>query len=216
MQARLISVTSSPEMTAEQLIVYTARVSNPSNQDNHETAPKLIQYLIKNKHWSPFEMADMTVEIKTSLAVAQQILRHRSFSFQQFSNRYSEATQIESVQLRKAGKTNRQSSEEVFDPVLTAGDVTIEASVLVKWTLKDCLRAYNSLLEAGVARECARMVLPVATQTTLYMKGSVRSWIHYLDIRTEEHTQLEHRELALEIKEIFKQQFPNIAEALGY
>lgn len=215
MNVKLVSVTKSlvdeKELSAEELIVYIARVSNPSNQLNAETAPRLISYLVKHKHWSPFEMCDMTVEIITSRGIAQQILRHRSFSFQEFSQRYAEATDFEPVQLRKAGATNRQSSLEVFDPKL--GDVS--ASSLIEKHLEETETLYKSLLEAGVAKECARFVLPITTQTRLYMKGSVRSWIHYLQIRTDEHTQLEHREVASEILEIFKSNFPNISEALG-
>lgn len=215
MNVKLVSVTKSlvdeKELSAEELIVYIARVSNPSNQLNAETAPRLISYLVKHKHWSPFEMCDMTVEIITSRGIAQQILRHRSFSFQEFSQRYAEATDFEPVQLRKSGATNRQSSLEVFDPKL--GDVS--ASSLIEKHLEETETLYKSLLEAGVAKECARFVLPITTQTRLYMKGSVRSWIHYLQIRTDEHTQLEHREVASEILEIFKSNFPNISEALG-
>lgn len=205
-------------MTPEELIVYIARVSNPSNQMNNETADRLIAYLIKNKHWSPFEMADMTVEIVTSRAIAQQILRHRSFSFQEFSQRYAEATDFEPVQLRKAGTTNRQSSSEEFDPkiIIDTGndDVTDTASLAINDHLEYCNNLYKALLNKGVAKECARMVLPLTTQTRIYMKGSVRSWIHYLQIRCDEHTQLEHREIANEILTIFSNVFPNIYTAL--
>ena len=217
MQVRFVSATVGVDadgntLSAEELIVYTARVSNPANQNNHDTAPKLIAYLVKNKHWSPFEQADLTVEIKTSRAIAQQILRHRSFSFQEFSQRYAEVTEMEPIQLRKTGATNRQSSEEVFDPEL--GHEGDKASEIIKEFLEASQLVYRSLLDNGVAKECARFVLPMTTQTTIYMKGSVRSWIHYLQIRCGEHTQLEHREVAEAIRDVFKIEFPNISTAL--
>lgn len=220
MKVKLVSITKSlieeKELTAEELIVYTARVSNPSNQLNSETSDKLINYMIKNKHWSPFEMVDMTVEITTSRGIAQQILRHRSFSFQEFSQRYAEATAFEDVQLRKSGANNRQSSLEVFDPEIEGGefDVNLAASDLIALHIARSEDLYKDLLKAGVAKECARFVLPLTTETKIYMKGSIRSWIHYLQIRTDGHTQLEHREIALSISEIFNQNFPNISEAL--
>lgn len=208
MQVELISLTSGKGMTPEELIVYTARVSNPSNQMNTETSDKLIAYLVKNKHWSPFEMADMTVEIVTSRGIAQQILRHRSFSFQEFSQRYAAVTDFEEIQLRKSGATNRQSSLEVF--------ADISADEAIKMHIEASEKLYKNLLEAGVAKECARFVLPITTQTKIYMKGSIRSWIHYLQIRCDEHVQLEHRQIADKIKEIFETQFPNISKALGW
>jgi len=214
MKVKLISLTKSTieekELTAEELIVYTARVSNPSNQLNTATADKLISYMVRNKHWSPFEMCDMCVEITTSRAIAQQVLRHRSFSFQEFSQRYAEATEFEPIQLRKAGATNRQSSLEVFDPF----EGSIKASQLIEQHVQVSNDLYNALLGAGVAKECARFVLPLNTQTKLYMKGSIRSWIHYLQVRTDEHTQLEHREVAEAILLIFQKNFPNISKAL--
>lgn len=216
MNVKLVSITKSmveeKELSPEELIVYVARVSNPSNQLNSETSDKLLSYLAKNKHWSPFEMVDMTVEIVTSRGIAQQILRHRSFSFQEFSQRYAEVTDFEPVQLRKAGATNRQSSLEPFDPELGHEDET--ASVIIKMHLDNCEALYKSLLDHGVAKECARFVLPITTQTKIYMKGSIRSWIHYLQIRCDQHTQLEHREIAFSILEVFKTNFPNISKAL--
>jgi thymidylate synthase (FAD) len=212
MFTKLVSITK-PEIqgvnSAEELISYCARVSNPSNQTNTETAPRLLAYLIKHKHWSPFEMASMTIEIKTSRAIAAQILRHRSFSFQEFSQRYSTATSIEGIDWRLQGKTNRQVGEE---------SVSLESNLLEEVTRaqKSCLIAYENLITAGVAKECARMILPLNTSTTIYMSGTIRSWIHYIDIRAKEETQKEHREIALEIKNIFKQYFPSIAEALNY
>lgn len=220
MKTKLISVTrdccDQMKMTSEQLIVYIARVSNPSNQQNNETSDKLISYLIKNKHWSPFEMVDMTVEIVTSRAIAQQILRHRSFSFQEFSQRYAAVTEIESVQLRRQADKNRQSSTEVYDPTLRENGVTKKASVLIHDHIALGIQLYKDLLNENVAKECARMVLPLTTQTTIYMKGSVRSWIHYLQIRCDEHTQLEHRQIALQIQDIFIDLFPNISKSLGW
>lgn len=213
MNVKLVSITKSlveeKELSPEELIVYIARVSNPSNQLNSETADKLIAFLIRNKHWSPFEMVDMTVEIVTSRGIAQQILRHRSFSFQEFSQRYAEVTDFEDVQLRKTGATNRQSSTDPFDPVILG----TPASTVISQHLEKCEILYKELLELGVAKECARFVLPITTQTKIYMKGSIRSWIHYLQIRCDEHTQLEHREIALAILELFQTHFPNIYKA---
>jgi len=222
MNVKLVSLTQSAiadkQLTAEELIVYTARVSNPANQMNTESSDRLIAYLIRNKHWSPFEMADMTVEIVTSRAIAAQILRHRSFSFQEFSQRYAEVTEMEPVQIRKAGTTNRQSSTEEFDPQVTidtGNDLVADtASLAIIDHLQYSQNLYKSLLNEGVAKEVARMVLPLTTQTTIYMKGSVRSWIHYLQIRCDEHTQLEHRQVAVAVLDTFKGQFPNIAKAM--
>ena len=211
MSVKLVSITH-PEMdglkTAEELISYCARVSNPSNQMNMESSTKLISYLIKHKHWSPFEMVDMTVAIVTRRSIAAQILRHRSFSFQEFSQRYSTATDIQKIELRKQAKTNRQSSEDV---VLDSTLLT-----LVENHMERGKELYDFLIEKGIARETARDVLPLATETTMYMKGSIRSWIHYLDLRCAQDTQLEHRIIANNIKDIFKTEFPNISEALGW
>ncbi len=216
MNTKLVSITKSfveeKELSPEELIVYIARVSNPSNQLNAETSDKLIAYLIKNKHWSPLEMVDMTVEIVTSRGIAQQILRHRSFSFQEFSQRYAEVTEMEPIQLRKSGSTNRQSSTEEFDPYLTVNGT---ASTAIQEHIEYSERLYKQLLVSGVAKECARFVLPLTTQTKIYMKGSIRSWVHYLDIRCDEHTQLEHREIGLAIREIFKANFPMLSKALS-
>jgi thymidylate synthase (FAD) len=212
MPVSLVSITK-PSIegieSAEDLISYCARVSNPSNQFNTETAPKLLQYLIKHRHWSPFEMASMTVEIKTSRAIAAQILRHRSFSFQEFSQRYSTATELENIEWRLQGKTNRQVGDE---PVELFPDVATQLAKIQQ----DSLLLYNNLLDRGIAKECARMVLPLNTSTTIYMNGTVRSWIHYLDIRCKDDTQKEHRDIAVSIRDIFKQQLPNVSEALGW
>lgn len=212
MSVSLVSVTASWDgMKAEDLIVYIARVSNPANQNNLETAPRLLSYLIRHKHWSPFEFVDMTVEIKTRRSIAAQILRHWSFSFQEFSQRYSVAGSIQEIELRKQADKNRQSSTDAFDPMLPDGRLASEA---VAEHTKNSMELYTSLTGAGVAREVARDILPLATETTMYMKGSVRDWIHYLELRTSEDTQKEHRQIALEIEQIFKQQFPNIYAAL--
>ena len=213
MLVKLVSITK-PQLvidkglTPEELVVYIARVSNPSNQMNMESAPKLINYLIKHKHWSPFEFVDMTVEIVTRRSIAAQILRHKSFSFQEFSTRYSTATEIQPIKLRKQVKTNRQSSEEIIE------DSNLDS--LVKAHVEKGKELYDYLIKEGVSRETARDVLPLSTETTMYMKGSVRSWIHYLDLRCSEDTQKEHREIADEIKSIFNIHFPNITEALGW
>jgi thymidylate synthase (FAD) len=214
MPTKLISI-SNPLISginnAEELISYCARVSNPSNQLNLETAPKLLNYLIKHKHWSPFEMVSMTLEIQTSRAIAAQILRHRSFSFQEFSQRYSTATEFETVELRKQGKTNRQVGDE---PISVSEH--IEMFDHIDKLQHQALSLYNELISQGVAKECARMFLPLNTKTTMYMSGTIRSWIHYVDLRSNEDTQKEHRKIALEIKQIFKNNFPNISEALGW
>lgn len=197
-------------MNAEELIAYTARVSNPANQMNTETAPRLLAYLIRHKHWSPFEMAHMTVEIKTSRAIAAQILRHRSFSFQEFSQRYAAVTDFVTYEARRQDVKNKQNSID---------DLSAEDKEWFRQALhKNQLRAqgiYEIALEKGIAKECARFLLPLNTETTLYMCGSVRSWIHYLELRTSPSTQLEHREIALAIKREFETQFPNIAAALA-
>ena len=212
MSVKLISVTD-PVIegihSAEELITYCARVSNPSNQFNIETAPKLLKYLITHKHWSPFEMASMTFEIKTSRAIAAQILRHRSFSFQEFSQRYSTATELEEIEWRKQGSTNRQVGDDVAN---LFPDVAVQLAKIQQ----DSLLLYNTLINDGIARECARMVLPLNTSTTIYMNGTVRSWLHYLEIRCKNDTQKEHRVIADEIKNIFRQTFPNISEAMGW
>mgnify|MGYP001481574962 CR=1 FL=1 len=220
MKVELVSLTKAllteKELTPEELIVYIARVSNPSNQMNFQTSDRLIKYLIKNKHWSPFEMVDMTVDIYTSRAIAAQILRHRSFSFQEFSQRYAEVTDFEDIKLRKKGATNRQSSLEEFNPDLRTfeEDRHIWANEEIESHIQASKNLYKELIKVGVATECARFVLPLSTQTRIFMKGSIRSWIHYLQIRCDEHTQLEHRLVAEEIKHIFKENFPNIAKAL--
>jgi thymidylate synthase (FAD) len=195
--------------TAEDLISYCARVSNPSNQLNVETAPKLLKYLITHKHFSPYEMVNMCVEIKTSRAIAAQILRHRSFSFQEFSQRYSQSTSFEDIEWRMQGKTNRQVGDEEVD-------LSPELKDEVDTTLATCKELYDKLIEKGLAKECARMILPLTTSTTIFMSGTIRSWIHYLNLRTEEDTQKEHRIIAEEIKKIFIKEFPVTSCALNW
>ena len=197
--------------TAEDFIVYCARVSNPSNQLNTETGDKLIKYCIKHQHWSIFEQAFCTFEIVTSRAIAAQILRHRSFTFQEFSQRYSTATSLEELHFRKQGKTNRQVGDEEY-PISQNLDVAVQ----VHEAQQKCLKVYDKLIESGIARECARMILPLNTQTTLYMSGSVRSFIHYIQLRAKEDTQKEHREIAILMKNIFRETFPAIAKALEW
>ena len=208
MNVSLVSITQpfSKLDSAEEIIAYCARVSNPENQKNAETAPRLLKFLIKHGHWSPFEMVDMTVEIKTSRAIAAQILRHRSFSFQEFSQRYAEAPSLETLELRKQADKNRQSSSEAFEDS--------QLHTKVREHLAKSLSLYKNLIREGAAKESARMILPLTTETTMYMKGSVRSWIHYIDLRTKQNTQKEHREIAQECKNIFKQNFPTTSEAL--
>lgn len=193
----------------EDLMVYTARVSNPSNQTNVATGERLLRYCLKNGHWSVFEQADMTVEIQTSRAIAAQILRHRSFTFQEFSQRYSEAPlEFEFSEARTQDPKNRQASWPTSDEALAAAwDDTQTEAFARAGTL------YRRALALGVAKELARMVLPLATSTTLYMKGSVRSWIHYLQARTDVATQKEHREVAEAVLGIFADNFPLTARA---
>lgn len=216
MNVELISITK-PEIKglkhAEDLAAYCARVSNPSNQMNVETAPKLLKFLIKHKHWSPFELVDMCVEIKTSRGIAAQILRHRSFSFQEFSQRYSTASEFEDIELRLQGDKNRQVGEALM-PINT--DAYDKVSELLVESLSLSQHCYDTMIENGIAKEVARMVLPLTTETTMYMKGSLRSWIHYIELRTEQNTQKEHRLIAERCKKIFIKEFPTISEALEW
>lgn len=211
MKTRLISMTMpvEPGMTPEQLIVYTARVSSPQNQANLDTAPKLLRYCIRNKHWSVFAMVDLTIEVETSRAISAQILRHKSFDFQEFSQRYAAVTGCEKYQARRQDTKNRQASHDDLPPEITAWFEEAQDQVQEVTT-----NLYNQALEHGIAKECARFLLPMASTTRLYMKGSVRSWIHYLMVRCDESTQKEHREIADAIWIILKAWFPAIAEAL--
>jgi len=204
--AKLVSITPS----AEDLVAYCARVSNPANQNNHETAPKLLKYLIKHRHWSPFEMANMVVEIKTNRGIAAQILRHRSFSFQEFSQRYAAVQSFPQLpKLRRQDVKNRQNSIDDVDED-------------TKWYLEDEINElythsvglYQKMLDMGIAKECAREVLPIGSETTLYMNGTLRSWLHYIDLRAAPETQLEHRMIAESVKDLIEQYCPNIYEAM--
>lgn len=197
--------------SAEEVITYAARVSNPDNQMSFESAPKLLKYCIKHKHYSIFEQAFMTIEIKTSRAIAAQILRHRSFVFQEYSQRYSATSSFEETTARRQDKKNRQSSID---------DLSVETQDFFKTAQNEIWKhsydLYTKALELGIAKECARFLLPLSTSTTMYMTGSARSWIHYIDLRTDEATQKEHRDIAEGCKQIFKQQFPSISEALEW
>jgi thymidylate synthase (FAD) len=188
--------------TGEKLIVHNARVSNPSNQFNHYTGPQLLRHCIVHKHWSVFDQADMTLRVTTSRAISAQIIRHWSFFVQEFSQRYASVQSFESIELRKQAEKNRQSSESVIDDPHLARRV--------QSVLDLSMEVYNELIARQVARECARMVLPMASQTTLYMKGTVREWIHYILTRTHPSTQKEHRLVAEEALAFFKVEFPEI------
>lgn len=192
---------------AEKHIAFCARVSS-SNQENPEYS-RLLRYLIENKHWSPFEMASACFEIVTSRAIAQQILRHRSFHFQEFSQRYAEATEFEFYGARRQAETNRQSSVDDCDEATQAWFANAQHVHNA-----NALDLYDEALDRGIAKEQARFLLPLSTRTKLYMAGTVRDWIHYLSLRTDEHTQLEHREIAGEIKETFGILFPHTDQAL--
>lgn len=206
---RLISVT--PD--AEKIIAYCARVSNPNNQDN-ENCSKLIKYCIDNKHWSIFEQAFLTLELNTTRGLAAQILRHRSFTFQEFSQRYADTTLLADTiplfELRRQDTKNRQNSTD---------DLSTE--IKAKWNSRirehfaKSKALYDSMIQDGVAKECARFVLPLATPTRLYISGSLRSWIHYISLREKNGTQKEHQALATACKRIFCEQFPIVADALG-
>lgn len=208
-RVKLVSIT--PDV--EKLIAYCARISSPQNQDNFDTAPKLLRYCIRKGHWSIFEMANMVVEIETSRAIAAQILRHRSFTFQEFSQRYAAVTQtgVAHARARRQDTKNRQNS---FDDL---------SSVDVDWfdyAIKDVNKLsreyYEEALSRGIAKECARFLLPLATKTRMYMNGTIRSWIHYIQLRTAPETQLEHRQIAEGVRAVFSKELPIIAEALEW
>ena len=210
MEVKLISV--SPD--AEQHMAYCARVSNPNNQENEKYAGPL-RYCIKHQHWSIFEQAFMTLEINTTRGLAAQILRHRSFTYQEFSQRYADSSllgdKIPLPQLRKQDEKNRQNSTDDLDPMLVQ-----ELEVKMQKYFADGMKLYKEMLDAKVAKECARFVLPLATPTRIYMSGSVRSWVHYIELRSGHGTQKEHMEIANECKSIFTEQFPTVAEALSW
>ena len=205
-------VTVTPE--AEKTMGYVARVSNPNNQENPNVAG-LLKYCIKHNHWSVFEQAHMTVEIETTRGLAAQILRHRSFTYQEFSQRYADSSLLGNTiplpALRRQDEKNRQNSIDDIDP-LTQQDFEIK----MQRHFVDGMKLYKEMLDNGIAKECARFVLPLATPTRLYMTGSVRSWIHYIDLRSAHGTQKEHMDIANECKCIFAGQFPIVAEALEW
>jgi thymidylate synthase (FAD) len=197
---------------AEELITRMARVSAPKNQGNMNTAPKLLRYLITHQHWSPYEMANMCVEINTTRAISAQIIRHRSFSFQEFSQRYADINELGSAvipHLRRQDHSNRQNS--IDD--LTSEDVA-NFYRRISQLFEDTEHLYREMVSHGIAKECARNILPLGTQTKIYMNGSLRSWIHYLQLRTSNGTQAEHKQIAEKIKRIFCAQFPVIGEAV--
>jgi len=194
----------------DDLVSYMARVSNPDNQNNTETSAKLIKYLIKHQHWSPFEMVNMCVEINTTRSIAAQILRHRSFSFQEFSQRYAGVTdKPNTLNIRRQDNKNRQNSIDDINPY-TQQDFQIKASQVydMAYTL------YNEMLAAGVAKECAREVLPLSTPTRLYMNGTLRSWLHYTGLRCANGTQVEHQEIAQQCRDLIQQCYPQVYAAL--
>jgi thymidylate synthase (FAD) len=207
---KLISVTPDAEKT----IGYVARVSNPKNQDNPNVAG-LLKYCIKHQHWSIFEQAFMTVEIATTRGLAAQILRHRSFTYQEFSQRYADssmlAKEIPLPALRRQDDKNRQNSIDDVDPLMQQ-----DFEIKMQRHFVDGMKLYKEMLDAGIAKECARFVLPLATPTRLYMSGSIRSWIHYIDLRSAHGTQKEQMDIAEACRDIFKEQFPIIAEALDW
>jgi len=210
MSVKLVSVT--PD--AEQTMAYVARVSNPNNQENPNYA-KLLGYCIKHNHWSVFEQSFMTLEIETTRGLAAQILRHRSFTYQEFSQRYADSSLLSETiplpELRRQDTKNRQNSIDDIDPF-----VKQEFEIKMRKHFDEAMVLYQSMLDMGIAKECSRFVLPLATPTRLYMSGSCRSWIHYIQLRSANGTQKEHMEIAEACKQIFAEQFPTVAEALEW
>ena len=210
MNVNLVTVTPK----AEETMGYVARVSNPKNQDNPKVAG-LLGYCIKHGHWSVFEQAHMTLEIETTRGLAAQILRHRSFTYQEFSQRYADSSMLGEViplpELRRQDDKNRQNSIDDLDPF-----VVQDFDLKMQRHFVDGMKLYKEMLDAGVAKECARFVLPLAAPTKLYMTGSVRSWIHYINLRSAHGTQKEHMVIAENCRTIFNEQFPIVAEALEW
>ena len=209
MKVSFVNITAEPEQT----MAYIARVSNPSNQNNDNYAG-LLRYCIKNQHWSVFEQSSMTLEIESTRGLAAQILRHRSFTFQEFSQRYADSNllgEIELPELRRQDTKNRQNSIDDLDPA-----VVEKLEKQMNTLFSSSLALYNQMLESGVAKECARFVLPLATPTRLYMTGSCRSWIHYIQLRSAHGTQKEHMDIANACKSHFVQHYPTVAEALEW
>ena len=207
---KLISVT--PD--AEKHIAYCARVSNPKNQES-ESFAGLLKYCIKHQHWSIFEQAFMTLELNTSRGIAAQVLRHRSFTYQEFSQRYADVNWLDSgiptPELRRQDEKNRQNSIDDVDP-----EKTEFLKKRIQAYFNEGMDLYNELIREGIAKECSRFVLPLAVPTRLYMTGSIRSWIHYIDLRSANGTQKEHMDIANDAKRVFTEQFPSISEALGW
>ena len=210
MTVKFVSITPDAEKT----MAYIARVSNPKNQDNEKFAG-LLKYCIKHGHWSVFEQAYMTLEINTTRGLAAQILRHRSFTYQEFSQRYADANllseKIPLPKLRRQDTKNRQNSTDDIDPFIVQ-----KYEMLMEEHFKSSMDLYNKMLEDGIAKECARFVLPLSTPTRIYMTGSCRSWIHYINLRSAHGTQKEHMEIADECRKVFTEQFPAVSEALSW
>ncbi len=210
MTVKLISVTPNAEKT----MAYVARVSNPKNQDNDKFAG-LLSYCIKHGHWSVFEQAYMTLEINTTRGLAAQILRHRSFTYQEFSQRYADANllsqEIPLPKLRRQDEKNRQNSTDDIDPYIVQ-----KYDILMQDHFKASMDLYNKMLDDGIAKECARFVLPLSTPTRIYMTGSCRSWIHYINLRSAHGTQKEHMHIAEASRKVFTEQFPAVSEALEW
>ena len=209
MTVKIISITPDAEKT----MAYIARVSNPKNQDN-ENFSGLLRYCIKHQHWSVFEQSSMTLEIETTRGIAAQILRHRSFTYQEFSQRYADSNllgEIELPELRRQDDKNRQNSIDDLEP-----EMVEKFNRQMNTLFSSAFGLYNQMLQAGVAKECARFVLPLATPTKIYMTGSWRSWIHYINLRSAHGTQKEHMDIANACKKIFIEQFPAVSEALEW
>jgi len=209
MTVKFVSITPDAEKT----MAYIARVSNPKNQDN-ENFSGLLRYCINHQHWSVFEQSSMTLEIETTRGIAAQILRHRSFTYQEFSQRYADSNllgEIELPELRRQDDKNRQNSIDDLEPKMVE-----KFNRQMNTLFSSAFGLYNQMLQAGVAKECARFVLPLATPTKLYMTGSCRSWIHYINLRSAHGTQKEHMDIANTCKKIFIEQFPAVSEALDW
>ena len=209
MKVSFVNITAEPEQT----MAYIARVSNPNNQDNENYAG-LLRYCIKHEHWSVFEQSFMTLQIETTRGLAAQILRHRSFTFQEFTQRYADSNllgEIELPELRRQDIKNRQNSIDDLDPAIVD-----KLEKQMNTLFSSSISLYNQMLESGVAKECARFVLPLATPTRLYMTGSCRSWIHYINLRSAHGTQKEHMDIANDCKKLFIEKYPTVAEALEW
>ena len=218
MNVRLVALTKPCAVTesrsAQEFVAYAARVSNPGNQNNLKTAPGLLRYLIKNDHWSPFEMVSLTMEIQTTRDISHQIVRHRSFSFQEFSQRYAETENFEWREARLQDTKNRQNSIEINRDSAEQREVAEAFSMNQHFVLEIAKNAYEQALESGIAKEQARALLPEGlSSTTLYMAGTLRSWIHYCQLRMANGTQKEHAEIAKKCWEIIEQHFPSAVEA---